>query len=182
VSGQLHAPTALPPGKSSRYPLDRRLGVPQSRSGRHGEVKILDSTGTRTATPRCPANSQPLYRLSYPACHSKAPINSVMTWWNTRGITFWSSYVIFCYFYSRMGCGIVEDSQICRQWHLLFDPHRLSVATVSRGLIHSNICVLQVAEEHYQVIEFKWRECEPITRILSPYQCEPAGIATQYSS
>jgi hypothetical protein len=36
VSGQLHAPAALPPGKSSRYPLYRRLGGPQSQSGRHG--------------------------------------------------------------------------------------------------------------------------------------------------
>jgi hypothetical protein len=34
VSGQLHAPAALLPGE---YPLDRRLGGPQSRSGRRGE-------------------------------------------------------------------------------------------------------------------------------------------------
>jgi hypothetical protein len=34
VNGQFHAPAALPPGKSSLYPLDRRLGGPQSRSGR----------------------------------------------------------------------------------------------------------------------------------------------------
>jgi hypothetical protein len=51
-SGQLHAPAALTPGRSPWYPLDRRLGRPQSRSGRHGEVKILDSTGTRTPTSR----------------------------------------------------------------------------------------------------------------------------------
>jgi hypothetical protein len=31
-----------PRGKSPRYPLDRRLGGPQSRSGRFGEQKILD--------------------------------------------------------------------------------------------------------------------------------------------
>jgi hypothetical protein len=37
VSGPLHAPDALPGGKSPRYPLDRRLGGPQSRSGRRGE-------------------------------------------------------------------------------------------------------------------------------------------------
>jgi hypothetical protein len=37
VSGQLHAPAVLPPGKDSWYPLDRRLGGPQSRSGRGGE-------------------------------------------------------------------------------------------------------------------------------------------------
>jgi hypothetical protein len=37
VSGQRHAPVALYPlGKDPRYPLDRRLGGPQSRSGRRG--------------------------------------------------------------------------------------------------------------------------------------------------
>jgi hypothetical protein len=50
VSGQLHAPAALPQGKSSWYPLDRRLGGPQNRSGRGGEEK----------------NSQPLLRLEAP--------------------------------------------------------------------------------------------------------------------
>jgi hypothetical protein len=40
-----------PWGKSPRYPLYRKLGVPQSRSGRRGEKKILDFTGTRTLTP-----------------------------------------------------------------------------------------------------------------------------------
>jgi hypothetical protein len=39
VNGQLHAPATLPPGKEPRYPLDRRLGGPQSRSGRSGEEK-----------------------------------------------------------------------------------------------------------------------------------------------
>jgi hypothetical protein len=37
--------------KSPGYPLDRRLGAPRSRSGRYGEVKILDPTRTRTLTP-----------------------------------------------------------------------------------------------------------------------------------
>ena len=32
VGGQCHAPAALPPGKN-RYPLYRRLGGPQGRSG-----------------------------------------------------------------------------------------------------------------------------------------------------
>jgi hypothetical protein len=40
-----------PRRKSPRYPLDRRLGGPQSRSGRRGEDKILVPTGTRTPTP-----------------------------------------------------------------------------------------------------------------------------------
>jgi hypothetical protein len=41
-----------PRGKSPRYPLAKRLSGPQSRSGRYGEVKILDSTGTRISTSR----------------------------------------------------------------------------------------------------------------------------------
>jgi hypothetical protein len=39
VSGQLHAPVALPPGNVPLYPFDRRLGELQSRSGRGGEEK-----------------------------------------------------------------------------------------------------------------------------------------------
>jgi hypothetical protein len=37
--------------KLPRYPLDRSLGGPQSRSGRLGEKKVLDPTGTRNQTP-----------------------------------------------------------------------------------------------------------------------------------
>jgi hypothetical protein len=40
VSGQLHAPAASPQGKSPSYQFDRRLGGPQSRSGRGGEEEI----------------------------------------------------------------------------------------------------------------------------------------------
>jgi hypothetical protein len=44
VSGQLHAPAALPPqGKSPWYPLDRRLSGPQSRSVRGGKEENSQS-------------------------------------------------------------------------------------------------------------------------------------------
>jgi hypothetical protein len=39
VEAQLHASAALPPGKSSQYALNRRLGGPQGRSGYCGEEK-----------------------------------------------------------------------------------------------------------------------------------------------
>jgi len=39
VSGQFHAPAALPQGKRPWYPSDTKLGGPQSRSGRGGEEK-----------------------------------------------------------------------------------------------------------------------------------------------
>jgi hypothetical protein len=38
-SGQIHAQAALPTRKGPLYPLDRKLGGPQSRSGRCGEEK-----------------------------------------------------------------------------------------------------------------------------------------------
>jgi hypothetical protein len=70
VSDQIHAPAAFPPGKSTRYPFYRRLGGPQSRSERYGEVKIFDPTWTRTpAPPGRSAPSQSLYRLSHPGFH-----------------------------------------------------------------------------------------------------------------
>jgi hypothetical protein len=48
------------------YPPDRRLDGPQNRSGRRGEEKILDRTGTRTLTAWL--SSQSLYPLRYNVC------------------------------------------------------------------------------------------------------------------
>jgi hypothetical protein len=53
-------PSRFTTGKEPRYPLGRRLGGPQSRSGQRGEEKILDPTRTRLT------RSQSLYRLRYP--------------------------------------------------------------------------------------------------------------------
>jgi hypothetical protein len=57
-----------PRGKNPRYALDRRLGGPQSRSGRREEEKILDPTGTRNSDPSVfQSVSQSLSRLRYPS-------------------------------------------------------------------------------------------------------------------
>ena len=50
VGGQRHAPAALPAGKT-RYPLYRRLGGPQGRSGRCGEISPPPGFDTRTVQP-----------------------------------------------------------------------------------------------------------------------------------
>jgi hypothetical protein len=63
VSGQLHALVALPPEKDphSRYPLDRRLGRHQSRSGSGGEEKIFQPLlRIEPPNPARPARSQSL--------------------------------------------------------------------------------------------------------------------------
>jgi hypothetical protein len=48
VDGQLHAPIALPLGKSPRYTLDRKLSGPRSRLELYGEETNLASAGKQT--------------------------------------------------------------------------------------------------------------------------------------
>ena len=56
ASSQIHPTTALLPMKDRRYPLNRRLGGPQSRCGCIGEMKnLLPLTGSQT--PHHPAHS-----------------------------------------------------------------------------------------------------------------------------
>jgi hypothetical protein len=50
VGGQHHAPAALPPGKT-RYPLYRRLGGPQGRSGRVRNILLPPGFDPRTVQP-----------------------------------------------------------------------------------------------------------------------------------
>ena len=50
VGGQRHAPATLPPGMT-RYPLYRRLGGPQGRSGRLQEISPLPGFDPQNAQP-----------------------------------------------------------------------------------------------------------------------------------
>jgi len=50
VGGQLHAPAALPPGKT-RYALYRRLGGLQGRSGRVRKISPTPGFELRTGRP-----------------------------------------------------------------------------------------------------------------------------------
>ena len=61
--GQPHVLAALLPGKT-RYPLCRRLGGPQGRSGRVRKIKSRPPTGIRSSD--LPARSESLYGLCYP--------------------------------------------------------------------------------------------------------------------
>ena len=54
-------PGRFTPWKYTRYPLYRRLGGPQGRSGRVQKI----STPIRDSIPDRPARSESLYRLSY---------------------------------------------------------------------------------------------------------------------
>jgi len=50
VGGQRHAPTTLPPAKT-RYPLYRKLGEPQGRSGRVRKISSPPGFDPRTVQP-----------------------------------------------------------------------------------------------------------------------------------
>jgi hypothetical protein len=90
VSGQHHAPASLyPRGKDPRYPLYRRLGGLQSRSGHRGYRKNpLPPPGIEPRSPGRPARSQTLYCLSYPGSHTKIWASlkriSISFNWNTK--------------------------------------------------------------------------------------------------
>jgi hypothetical protein len=51
VGGQLHAPAALPPGNETQYPLYRRLGGHQGRSGRVRKISPPPGFDPRTVQP-----------------------------------------------------------------------------------------------------------------------------------
>jgi hypothetical protein len=50
VGGQRHASAALPPGKT-RYPLNRKMGGPQGRSGQSRKISPPPGFDTRTVQP-----------------------------------------------------------------------------------------------------------------------------------
>jgi hypothetical protein len=72
ISGQLHAPAAFPREKSPRYPLDRRLGGPQSRCGSCEEKTVV----LPEIEPGLPSPS--LYQLSYPGSIRSANSHAVL--------------------------------------------------------------------------------------------------------
>ena len=51
VGSQSHAPSVLPPGKTTRYPLHRRLGGPQGRSGWVRKISLPLGFDPRTVQP-----------------------------------------------------------------------------------------------------------------------------------
>ena len=75
VGGQLHAPAALPLGKT-RYPLYRRLGGPHGRSGR---VRKKNSPPPEFdhLTVRCVASSNTVWAIPTPSLHAYSCLFSI---------------------------------------------------------------------------------------------------------
>jgi hypothetical protein len=72
VSGQLHAPTALSPGKEF---LDRRLGGPQNRSGRCVEQKNLALPGIKPGAVQLVIRLYADWDIQTPSTYNKGKIN-----------------------------------------------------------------------------------------------------------
>jgi hypothetical protein len=87
-------------GKSPRYSLDRRLGGPQSQSGRGGEEKNSHlPPRIEPSNPDHPPRSQSLYRLSYPGSYFE--ILSLWKWneylwiWDQSYHATWNTSISF---------------------------------------------------------------------------------------
>ena len=81
VGGQRHAPAALPPRKT-RYPLYRRLGGPQGRSGQVRKISPPPGLDPRTVQ----NNSESLHRPRCPGPPSKVTMNA-NRWQAKRNLT-----------------------------------------------------------------------------------------------
>jgi len=68
VGGQRHALTALPPGKT-QYPLYRRLGGPQSRSGQVRKISPTPGFDPRTVQPVASRYAGSIYIYIYIYIH-----------------------------------------------------------------------------------------------------------------
>ena len=84
VRVQRHAPTALYPRGKTRYPLYRRLGGPQGRSGLVRKISphrdfffVVKRIFIDPRSPDRPARRQSLYRLRYPAHINKNVSQSI---------------------------------------------------------------------------------------------------------
>jgi hypothetical protein len=87
VSGQRHATERTP-----RYPLDRRLRGPQSRSGHRGRVKtLLLLPGIEPRSPGRPGRSQTLIQI-YINTHTHTPYTFMV--YSNVGSTFSSNVFI----------------------------------------------------------------------------------------
>jgi hypothetical protein len=66
VSGQFHAPAALPPGRETLVPIGEEAGWDPEPSGRGSEKNNFQPPpGIEPENPARPARSPALYRLSY---------------------------------------------------------------------------------------------------------------------
>jgi hypothetical protein len=83
-----------PGGNNPRYPLDRRLGGPQSRSGRRREMKVSPLSGPELRPLGHAARSQSLNRLRYPGTYrdrffyNKLMQSRVSEWECDKGLSF----------------------------------------------------------------------------------------------
>jgi hypothetical protein len=94
-------PLPLYPGrKSLRYPLDKVLVGPQNRSGRYGEVNILDPTGTRLPTTR---SSSP-YPVAIPTAPPWLIISFEYYWSKNNRAGVYTVAILYFYSICRVHC------------------------------------------------------------------------------
>jgi hypothetical protein len=129
VSGQHHAPAALYlREKDPRYPLYRRLGGPQSRSGHRSYKKNpFPPPGIEPRSPGRPACSQALYCLSYPGS-----LDIVVS---LQSLTYYHCFhaVTRTSLFDQNGSGIYDTGGIMRQYVTCHRSHSSDVTVRNTG-------------------------------------------------
>jgi hypothetical protein len=98
-----HTRPLYPQGESSRYPLDRRLRGPHSRSGRYGEEKnplplpAIELYSSAFQTEAIPAELSTIF-LFYMSFISQPVLVSLLAAMNDT--FFWHSSIYFCFLFS----------------------------------------------------------------------------------
>jgi hypothetical protein len=85
LGGQYHVPAALPPGKT-RYPLYRRLGGPQGRSGRVRKISPPKGFDPRTVQPVVSRYTDWAARPTRSNCYCQK-ISTYASCWETQANT-----------------------------------------------------------------------------------------------
>jgi hypothetical protein len=137
-----------PWGKSPQFPLDRRLGGPQSQSERCGEVKILGPTGTQTPIPQ---SSNP-----YPV--------TILT-----ELSQFTTSILHCFKYREQCC---ENMTGCKQVNGIPPNARtLGTTTIPRGARGSVVVKALCYKLEGRRFETRWGEW-----IFSIYLILPAAL------
>jgi hypothetical protein len=122
VSGQVQDFTLRWRRDSPGFPLDRRLGGPQSRSGQHEGKHLLALPGTESLFLCYPVHSPHLYRRSCPG--STMSLTETVLSFPLHGHLIYIQIHVYTLFLKPLNCRVIntEMSSICLPLAPTFSP------------------------------------------------------------
>jgi hypothetical protein len=149
VGGQRHAPAALPPGKT-QYPLLRRLGEPQGRSGQVRKISSPQGFDPRTVQPvasrytdyAIPAYSKPCIderciKIFVENSESKRSLwRDVCPIGRTKIWMILEKSVVWLILENLTACYVVERNAFCGNWRFITIFKLLEAVVIQKYPVH----------------------------------------------